>query len=104
MSMLEGLLGQISNQVDVENLAKKLGLDPAQVSGAIGALAQSHFAEGDTATLAAQSTGLSIDSIRQIIEQIGGEGSIARYAQMLQDDSGVLGQVGNLAAGLFGKD
>lgn len=104
MGMLDGLLGQISDQVDVENLAKKLGLDPEQVTKAVSALAQAHFQQGDTATLAAENTGLSVDTIKQVIEHIGGEGSIERYAQMLKDDQGLLGQAGNLAAGLFGKD
>src|SRR3546814_7416164 len=75
MGMLDGLLGQITNNVDIANLAAKVGLDPAQVEQAVSALAQAHPQPGDTAEQAAATTGLSADSMRQIVDQIGGERS-----------------------------
>src|SRR3546814_1275163 len=94
MGMLDGLLGQITNNVDIANLAAKVGLDPAQVEQAVSALAQAHPQPGDTAEQAAATTGLSADSMRQIVDQIGGEGALGRFADLLgaQGDAG--GQIG----------
>src|SRR3546814_3372935 len=48
---------------------------------------------GDTAEQAAATTGLSADSMRQIVDQIGGEGALGRFADLLgaQGDAGGLG-------------
>src|SRR3546814_20842992 len=83
MGMLDGLLGQITNNVDIANLAAKVGLDPAQVEQAVSALAQAHPQPGDTAEQAAATTGLSADSMRQIVDQIGGQGPLGRFAELL---------------------
>ncbi|HVJ00763.1 MAG TPA: hypothetical protein VM662_01195, partial [Sphingomonas sp.] len=63
MGIFDGLLGQLGGVSDVANLAKKIGLDPDQVEGAIGALAKAHPEPGDTAQTAAASTGLPLDKI-----------------------------------------
>lgn len=101
MGILDGLIGQLGEHADVGNLAEKLGLDPAVVEQAIGALTQAHTDPGDTVQLAAGSTGLSPDILQQIIAAIGGEGSLGRFAEMLGDDkgSGIAGMLG----GLLGK-
>src|SRR3546814_13828966 len=93
MGMLDGLLGQITNNVDIANLAAKGGLDPAQVEQAVSALSQAHPQPGDTAEQAAATTGLSADSLRQIVDQIGGEGALGRFADLLgaQGDAGWVG-------------
>ncbi|OYY90868.1 MAG: hypothetical protein B7Y45_05430 [Sphingomonas sp. 28-66-16] len=118
MSMLDGLLGQINQNVDIKNLASKVGLTPEQVEMAVTALGQAHPQPGDTVTTAAASTGLSSDILQQIVGHIGGEGSLAQFASLLGAQGGMLGQVsgmldrdgdGNplndlagLAGGLFG--
>ena len=48
MGMLDGLLGKISEHVDIANLATKVGLTPEQAQGAVAALGQSHGEAGDT--------------------------------------------------------
>jgi hypothetical protein len=120
MGIFDGLLGQLGGASDVANLAKKIGLDPAQVEGAIGALAKAHPEPGDTAATAASATGLPLDKIQDIIGQIGGEGSLTRFAEMLRSDGAgglggltsmldrdgdgnMLDDLSDLAGGLLGK-
>ncbi len=103
MGMLDDLLGQVSQNVDVKNLAAKVGLTPEQVEQAIQALGQAHAAPGDTVGTAAASTGFSSETLQQIIQQIGGEGALAKFAALMGEQGGVLGQLGSLASGFFGK-
>ena len=95
MSLLDGLLGQLSNNPTVDNLAAKVGLTPEQVEQAVAALGQAHTAPGDTVTTAAGQTGLPQDKLQQIVGQIGGEGALGQFASLLQKDSGgIIGSVG----------
>lgn len=121
MGLLDGLLGQVTQNVDIKNLAAKVGISPEQVESAIGALGQAHAAPTDTVTTAAASTGLSPDILQQIIGHIGGEGALAQFAALLgaQGGDGMLGKIGGMldrdgdgnplndlsgmAGGLFGK-
>lgn len=105
MGMLAGLLGQITENVDVANLATKVGLTPEQVEMAMTALGQAHVAPTDTIETAAASTGLSGDVLTQIVSQIGGEGSLGRFAEMLGSQGGaggVMDTLGGLASGFLG--
>ncbi|MBY0305986.1 MAG: hypothetical protein K2W86_12670 [Sphingomonas sp.] len=120
MSMLDGLLGQVTQNVDIKNLAAKVGLTPEQVESAVAALGKAHPAPGDTVQTAASATGLSSDVLSQIVGHIGGEGALAQFATLLggAGASGMMGQIsgmldqdgdGNplndlagLAGGLFG--
>ena len=103
MSMLNDLLGQVAENVDVANLAAKVGLSPEHVESAVQALAKFHPMEGDTAEGAAAATGLPLDKIQEIIAHIGGEGALGQFAGLLQNQDGLAGQIGGLAKGLFGN-
>lgn len=118
MGIFDSILGQVSQHVDVANMASKLGIDPAMAEKAIAALGASHAEPGDTVAGAAAKTGLDTGTLSQIVEQIGGEGSLGQFAQMLKDNpqaSGILGALdrdgdGNplndlagMAKGFFGK-
>lgn len=100
MSILDGLLGQVADNVDIKNLAAKIGLDASQVEGAVASLAKAHTEDGDTVTLAAEKTGIDAGKLSQIVEQIGGEGSLARFNEMLVADEGLMSKV----SGFFDKD
>lgn len=89
MSMLDGILGQIADNTTVANLAAKVGLSPEHVATAVTALAQFHPMQGDTAEGAAAATGLPVDTLQQIIGQIGGEGSLGRFASMVESEGGM---------------
>jgi len=118
MSILDGILGQIGGDATVTNLAAKVGLSPEHAESAIQALAKYHPMEGDTAEGAAAATGLPVAKLQEIIGQIGGEGSLGQFANLLQQDGGVGGILGALdkdgdgnplndltgiASGFFGK-
>ena len=118
MGLLDGILSQVSEHADVANLAAKVGIDPALAEKAIAALGASHQEPGDTIAGAAAKTGLDAGTLGQIVQQIGGEGSLGEFARMLQDHpqaAGILGMLdrdgdGNpinditgIAKGLFGK-
>ncbi|BCA58229.1 hypothetical protein [Sphingomonas sp. HMP6] len=103
MGLLDGLLAQVTENVDVKNLAAKVGLTPEQIESAVAALAQAHTAPTDTVSTAAASTGLSAETLQQIIAHIGGEGALGNFASLLGQQGGILGQLGGLAEGFFGK-
>jgi len=87
MSMLDGILKNIGGAPDdVANLAKQVGLDPSMVETAIAVLGKTHVMEGDTVGLAAEKTGLPADALNQIVAAIGGEGSLAHFATLLDMD------------------
>lgn len=102
MGLLDGLLGQVAGNVDIANLAEKVGLPHEQVEQAVAALAHAHPQPGDTVSQASQATGLSTDVLQQIVGHIGGEGSLAQFASLFHSQGGLSG-LGGLASGLFGK-
>ncbi|WP_260922626.1 hypothetical protein [Novosphingobium sp. 9] len=97
MGMFDSILGQVSEHADVENLAAKLGIDPAMAEKAIAALGIAHQQPGDTAELAAQKTGLDLGTIQSLIGHIGGEGSLSEFAGQIASDPSKI-------ASMFDKD
>lgn len=102
MSLLDGLLGQLAGNVDIKNLAAKVGLTPEQVESAVAALGQAHPQPGDTVETAAASTGLPADILQTIVGHIGGEGSLGQFASMLEEQGGLGSVLGRLGS-MFGK-
>jgi hypothetical protein len=117
MSMFDSILKNIAGSPDdVTNLAAKIGIDPAMAEKAIAALGQAHQMEGDTVEAAAAKTGLPAGTLQQIVEQIGGEGSLMEFASAIKNDPSSIAKLldrdgdGNplddvmgMAKGLFGK-
>ncbi|NDU78287.1 hypothetical protein GWI34_37705 [Actinomadura sp. DSM 109109] len=111
MGMLDGLLAQVSSNVDVANLAAKVGISPDQAEAAVQALGAAHHAPGDTVETAAENTGLSTDTLQEIVGHIGGEGSLGQFAQMIgaaggggaEGEGGAGGLLSGLAGKLFGR-
>lgn len=113
MSILDGILRNIAGSPDdVANLAEKVGIDPAMAERAIATLAQTHQMQGDTVELAAVRTGLDAGVLSQIVQHIGGEGSLAEFANAIKNDPsslmGILDKDGdgnplNDIAGMAGK-
>jgi hypothetical protein len=98
MSLLDSILGQVSENATVQNLANKVGMSPEQVEAAVAALGQAHAAEGDTIETASATTGLPTDKLQEIVGHIGGEGSLGHFASLLkgESDSGILGGLSKL--------
>ncbi|WP_435418242.1 hypothetical protein WAB17_01295 [Parerythrobacter aurantius] len=117
MSMLDGILKNIGGAPDdIANLAAKVGLDPKMVEKAVATLGQTHQMQGDTVELASAKTGLDAGTLKTIVEQIGGEGSLTQFADAIRNDPksimGILDKDGDgnplddiagMAKGLFGK-
>lgn len=93
MSLLDSVLGEVSESATVQNLATKVGLTPEQVESAVAALGQAHTQEGDTVETASAATGLPTDKLNEIVAHIGGEGSLGRFASLLEGEGGLSGIV-----------
>lgn len=117
MSLFDGILKNISGAPDdVRNLANAVGIDPKMAEKAIAALGQSHQMQGDTVELASAKTGLETGVLAQIVEHIGGEGSLTEFANAIKHDPASLADlldfdgdgnplddIAGMAKGLFGK-
>ena len=95
MGMLDGILGQVGGNVDIANLAAKVGIDPALAEKAVTALGAAHPQPGDTVTTAAATSGIDSGILTKIVDQIGGEGVLTKVSELLKDHP--------QAAGLFAK-
>jgi hypothetical protein len=119
VGLLDGIMAQLGGHADVANLAAKLGIEPAMAEKAIAALGVAHQEPGDTIAGAAARTGLDAGTLGQIVEQIGGEGSLGAFATALKDhpqaasivglldrdgDGNPLNDLAGIAKGLFGKE
>jgi len=108
MSLLDGILSQVTENATVKNLAAKVGITPEQAESAVMALAKQHTQPGDTVAGAAADTGLDQGILGQIVGHIGGEGSLGQFASMLGgageggEGGGIMDKIGGLAGGLFG--
>ncbi|MDJ0976945.1 MAG: hypothetical protein QNI87_00245 [Erythrobacter sp.] len=117
MSMLNSILKNIGGAPDdVANLAEQVGIDPGLAERAIAVLGQTHQMDGDTVELASAKTGLETGVLSQIVEHIGGEGSLMEFANAIKSDPssfmGLLDQDGDgsalddiadMASSFFGK-
>jgi hypothetical protein len=97
MSLLDGLLGQVSDTATVQNLAEKVGLSPDQIESAVAALGEAHTSDGDTIDTAAASTGLPTDKLQEIVGHLGGEGSPGKFASLLEGEGGASTLMGKLS-------
>lgn len=118
MSMLDSILRNIGGAPDdVANLAERVGIDPAIAERVIATLGQTHQMEGDTVELASVRTGVDSNVVSQIVEHIGGEGSLTEFANAIKNDpSSVMGlldkdgdgnaldDIAGMAGKFFGRD
>lgn len=117
MSVYDSILSQISSNVDIANLASKVGLDSTMVEKAVAALGVAHQQPGDTVENAAAQTGIDAGVMSQIVSHIGGDGSLGEFSRMLHDhpqaksllgmldrdgDGNPINDIAGIAKGLFG--
>lgn len=118
MSIFDGILGQLGSEVDIAGLARKVGVDPALAEKAVAALGAAHLRPGDTVATAASQTGIDNGTLSRIIDQIGGEGGLAKLSQLVgqnpqaaellgkldrDGDGNPLNDMLGMARNLFGK-
>lgn len=105
MALFDDILGKIGDHPEIANMAARLGIDPRQAEKAVAALGEAHQLDGDTVELAAQKTGLDAGILGKMVEQIGGEGSLGRFAAMLDQDGdgNPLDDIAGFASKLFGR-
>jgi len=119
MSLLDSLGGLLGNNVDVGGIAEKLGIDPAVAAQAVAALGSAHTQEGDTVETASAQTGISGDTLNQVVGALGGVEGLGQVSQILQNNPQLVGSVMGfldrdgdgspvndilgMAKGLFGK-
>lgn len=106
MSIFDKIMGAAHDHPTVKNLADKIGVDPATAEKAIAALADAHHQDGDTVGLAAKRTGIDESVLVQVREAVGGEGSLAKFMQILDadHDGNPLDDIAGFAGKLFGKN
>ena len=105
MGLFDQILGQVGGNPTVTNMAEKFGIDPEMAAKAVAALGAAHQDPGDTIEVAANKTGIDADVLEQIREAIGGEGSLGKFASMLDrdGDGSPLDDIADMASGFFGK-
>ena len=105
MGLFDQILGQVGGNPTVTNMAEKFGIDPEMAAKAVAALGAAHQDPGDTIEVAANKTGMDADVLEQIREAIGGEGSLGKFASMLDrdGDGSPLDDIADMASGFFGK-
>src|SRR5258708_24842210 len=91
MSILDSLLGQVSGDATVQNLASKVGLSPEQVEQSVTALGQAHGQDGDTVATAAENTGLPQDKLNEIVRHLGDENPLFQDSSLPSHNSGASG-------------
>lgn len=96
MSILNSILGQVSGDATVQNLAAKVGLSPEEAEQAIAALGQAHNQEGDTVQTASEQTGIPADKLSEMVQHIGGEGALGQFASILESHGGASAVLGGL--------
>lgn len=99
--MLDTILGQVAGH-DLSGLAGRVGLTPEQLQMGLQALTQAHPQPGDTATVAAQQSGLPVGALQQVLGHLGGEGGLGQLAGALGGGGGLGGGLGGALGGLGG--
>ncbi|QYJ08107.1 hypothetical protein [Qipengyuania flava] len=105
MSLFDSILGQVGDHPTVTNMAEKFGIDPELAAKAVAALGEAHQDPGDTIEVASSKTGMDAAMLEQIRDAIGGEGSLAKFASMLDldKDGSPLDDIAGMASSFFGK-
>lgn len=105
MGLFDSILSQVGDNPTVTNMAEKFGIDPELAAKAVAALGEAHQDPGDTIDVALSKTGIDAQMLEQIRDAIGGEGSLGKFASMLDrdGDGNPLDDIAGMASGLFGK-
>ena len=83
MGIFDSMLSQLGTNVDAQEISERLGLPAERIERAIAALAAAQSRPGNRVHTAASSSGIPADQLQLIVEQLGGEDSLSRFASLL---------------------
>lgn len=83
MGILDGMLSQIGGSIDVQAIAGRVGLPADKVESIIGELGIAHSQPSDTVETAANASGGSAEKVGEIMNQLGGEATVSKFASLL---------------------
>ena len=83
MAMLDGMLAEIGSERDVQAIAERVALPVAKVEEVIAALGVAHAQPGDAVETASASTGMPAWKVSQIMDLLGGRGSLSNLSCVL---------------------
>ncbi|KPF75464.1 hypothetical protein IP68_09545 [Blastomonas sp. AAP25] len=86
MDFLNNIVGQLGGVDKIAGLAKQVGLSEEQVQSAMAALGKAAPQPGDTVASAAESTGLPMDKLNDLLAQVGGEDALKKITGFLDRD------------------
>ncbi|GGB63803.1 hypothetical protein [Blastomonas aquatica] len=86
MDFLNNIVGQLGGTEKIAALARQVGLSEAQVQSAMAPLGKAAPQPGDTVTTAAQSTGLPMDKLHELLTRVGGEDALKKVSDFLDRD------------------
>lgn len=84
MSILDSALREVTRNATVQNLATNAGAVAKYSRTAIAAAGQAHTQEADAVGDACAATGLPPGELNEIVDHIGGEGSLSRFASLFE--------------------
>lgn len=83
VGIFDSMLSQLGTNIDAQEISERLGLPPDRIERAIAALAAAQSKPGDTVQAAASSSGIAAVQLHQIVEQLGGEDGLLKFASLL---------------------
>lgn len=86
MDFLNNIVGQLGGVDKIAGLAKQVGLSEEQVQSAMAALGKAAPQPGDTVASAAETTGLPMDKLNDLLAQVGGEDALKKVTGFLDRD------------------
>jgi len=83
VGIFDRMLSQLGTDINAQEISKRLGLPAERIEQAIAALAAAQSKPGDTIQEAASSSGIPSDQLQLIVEQLGGDDALRRFASLL---------------------
>ncbi len=83
MGIFDSMLAEIGSDLDADAIGHRVGLPAAKVEQIIAALGIAFSQPGDTVEAAAASSGISPSAIRSVLEDLGGEQAMSKFAGLL---------------------
>lgn len=77
------LLGDKAMGLDIDALSASSGLSQPVVEQVLMALGRAHTEPGDTVAQASAASGIGVDKVRTVYDQLGGEDMLAKVSSLM---------------------